>query len=269
MTKQEMNLRRLSNEEYDEAEAKAKWSFDQCPTCGTTREEVQPGVWGWENGTYRLWGEEYNCDCSNQMALYRQYVVANIPEEYMRLNWLDYDGSQEARDAVKKYLGSWDSAKINGMGLEFRSPGQGSGKTFAATHIAKELIKHGERVYYIQFPDLISSYQKSDSEAFEHKMKGATVLVLDDIQKPYYESQHHLFSSKFEELIRFRTNGNLPTLATTNLTEAELEQHYSRSYSLLAHKQIVVDVVGEDARRGKVKMENIELIENNEVRPLY
>ena len=50
------------------------------------------------------------------------------------------------RNGVKKYLDHYKSAKQNGMGIEFAGQTLGTGKTFAATHIAKELIKQGENV---------------------------------------------------------------------------------------------------------------------------
>lgn len=266
-----MNLRRLSDNEYNEVSALAEptgVSLDECPTCGARRTEVSPGVWGWENGTYRYQGKDNECNCEQQMALRRQYLLARIPVEYQKLDWMAYDGSPKATKTIAEYLFKWKTAKGNGMGLEFGGRSLGVGKTWAATYVAKELIKQGERVYFVPFGSIISSYQKSNAEEIENTLKSTTVLVLDEVGKPSTAAQNELFSSRFEDLIRHRTNYNLPTILTTNLEEEELLSYYPRPYSLLSHKQIRVQIEGDDARKGKMQLENIEIFANEETRPL-
>lgn len=266
-----MKLPRLTNQQFEAAERLAKMSgvpLDQCPTCLSKEREVDEGVRVRWSDTYRYRGETHDCDCETQIALRKHYLLAGIGDQYQRLNWNDYRRSDEVRDWVARFLDKWDSFKINGMGVEFSSPRLGVGKTFGATHIAKELIKRGEAVFFIPFLELISLYDRPDRDEVEHRLKTSTVLILDEVVPPRTEAQGGFFGSKFEELIRHRTNYNLVTIMTTNLEPADLRRHYPRTYSLLEAKQCRIEMVGEDARQGDLAAENLELVITEEVRPI-
>jgi DNA replication protein DnaC len=263
-----VKLRRLSDEEYDEAVELARNSatpLDQCPTCQSRPTEIEPGIQDRQQGRYTYKGKTYSCDCDQQIALRRHYLLAHIPDWYMRLDWTDYDGA--AQDTVSEYLHKWQTAKHMGMNLKLYGP-IGVGKTFAATYIAKELVKRGERAYFIPFEEVVSLYQRSHYEAVDQQLKRAVVLVLDELSKPTSLAQQEFFAMKFEELIRHRTNYNLPTIITTNLNDDELHHHYPRPYSLLAHKVIDAPIEGDDARMDKSYRWNRELWEQDEVRPI-
>jgi DNA replication protein DnaC len=262
-----LRLRSLTDEEFDLAAELANHPLDQCPTCLARPIEVAPSVYGYENGRFRYRGQEYDCDCDTQKSLHKHYLVANIGDQYQRLNWDDYDGPANVRDSVNLYLSKWETARVNGMGITFKGT-QGSGKTFAATYIGKELIKRGVKVYFVPFIEVISAYKRQNADEFEEKLKQTELLILDELIPPEPGPQAALFSRRYEELIRHRTNFNLPTIVTTNLVEQDLQKHYPRTYSVLAAKQIPVDVKNDDARRGKIAIENIELLQNEEVRPI-
>lgn len=250
-------MRVLSDSEYNEARQKAGWiGLRVCPTC-------------LDVGTYKYWGEHYACDCARQKELWKHYLLANIGPEYQRLSWeRDYTYSDKVKELVQSYLDKWQSCKLNGMGIEFFGKDLGVGKTFAATYVARELIKRDEKVYFIPFLDVISLYSESNAEELKHKLKSITVLVVDEIGAPMSQAQHNLYAHKFEELIRHRTNFNLPTIITTNLSQEELEYYYPRTYSLLSAKQLRIEMSGADARQKRVAEENLELVMNDEVRPL-
>lgn len=240
--------------------------LDQCPTCLATKVEVDDSVYGWENGTYRYRGEEYPCDCETQMLLRRHYLLAGIGDQYQRLNWTDFNGSGEAQEVVDHFLTRWTAFKLNGVGLEFSSPRLGVGKTFAATHVGKELIKRGESVLFVPFLTAVRTLLE-DREG-EERLRDTTVLILDEVGCGMSVAQAELFSMKFEELIRHRTNFNRINIITTNLTPAGMHDEYPRTYSLLEAKEVRVEMDGKDARQSFIGMENIELIANNEVRPI-
>lgn len=253
-----MNLRHLSDSEFEEAEKLAKASgtpLSRCPTCDDT-------------GKYRFRGKEHECDCTTQVALRKHYLLAGIGEQYQRLHWSDYEGPKEAKDTVEVYLDKWPSFKKNGMGVEFSGKELGVGKTFAATHLGKELIKRGERVFFIPYMELLNAHQRKNSDDFMQNLKDVTILILDEVIAPITEAQRGFFTIRIEELIRHRTNNNLPVIMTTNLLEEDLFHHYPRSYSLLEAKQVRIKMEGKDARMGKIGMENIELAMANEVRPI-
>lgn len=244
--------------------------ISRCPTCFATPIEVADGVHGWSNGTYHYRGEEHDCDCQTQMNLRIHYFLANIGDQYQRLNWDDYDRSEKVKEAVSLFLDKWDRFKQNGMGLEFSSANLGVGKTFAATHVGKELVKRGEAVLFLPFLEVIGLLGQDQEyrNAMQERLRDTTVLILDEVVPAYSDAQHNLFAGKFEELIRHRTNFNRVTIMTTNLEPEELHEEYPRSYSLLEAKQIRVEMRGEDARQTFISMENLELIANDETRPI-
>lgn len=213
---------------------------------------------------------EYPCDCDEQIALRKHYLLANIGDQYMRLDWQRDYRDEDVRDAVQAYLDAWPTLKLQGMGLEFASPKLGVGKTFAATHVGKELVKRGERVYFLPFYQMVGVYSlpPEDRRAAEQRLATSSVLVLDEVVAPNTEAQSYLFAGKFEELIRDRTNFNRVTIMTTNLTPKRLHEVYPRTYSLLEAKQYRVIMDGEDARQGVVKQRNLSMVNLGEVRPI-
>jgi hypothetical protein len=267
----------LKNVEYDEASRLAKLSgipLSQCPTC-LSKEQFFTTPEGGEyygriNGVYTLDGVEYPCDCDRQIALRKHYLLANIGDQYMRLDW-DRDYRDEAvKDDVQTYLDAWPNLKVQGMGVEFSSPKLGVGKTFAATYIGKELIKLGERVYFMPFYEMVGVYSLplEERRPIEQRLHDCSVLVLDEVIAPNTEAQSNLFSAKFEELIRTRTNFNRVNIMTTNLTPDKLHDIYPRIYSLLSAKQFRIEMDGEDAREHIVRPRNIQAVANREIRPI-
>jgi DNA replication protein DnaC len=244
--------------------------LSQCPTCKTKEFEVAPGVWGWENGEYTLDEVAYPCDCQTQMLLRKHYIHANIPDQYQRLNWGNFTGSPVVTDTVKIYLDAWESNKTNGMGLEFSSTRIGVGKTFAATYIAKELIKRSEAVYFTPFLDVIDLLSKDQEyrNAEESRLRETTVLILDEVVPAISAAQSQFFAMRFEQLIRHRTNFNRVTIMTTNMTPAQLNSEYDRIYSLLEAKQTRIEMTGTDARQGDRGLRNEMLSANRECEPL-
>lgn len=265
-------MRRLTNSEFEEVERLAESAgipLDQCPTCLAKTQKIAPGVYGFENGTYRFRGKEYDCDCQRQIELRKHYLLAHIGDQYLRLDWRDYDGPESVKESVALYLDKWTGFKLNGMGIEFTSPMLGVGKTFAATYVGKELIKRGERVYFKPFLEIISLYDQDPDyrRREEERLRDTTVLILDEVVPPITTAQGQLFSAKFEELIRHRQNFNRVTIMTTNLPPDKLRKTYERTYSLLEAKQMRIEMHGRDAREEKIAWENLELVANDEVRP--
>lgn len=264
-------LRVLTDKEIAEITPKARASripLDTCPTCKSELEYVEDeGGFSRIEGTYTFRGNTYDCDCVYQIQLRKHYLLANIPEQYQRLDWDDYDGSQEAQEAVRMFLDKWQGFSDNGVGIEFCGKGLGTGKTFAATHIGKELVKQNIRVYFISFRDLISIFYANDTDEIA-KLKNSPVLILDEVGKFTTQKQEHFYAELFEDLIRHRTNWNAITIMTTNIEEDLMRELYPRVYSLIEGKQLRVTLEGDDARMAKVGMENVELAANMEIRPI-
>lgn len=268
-----LQLRDLSDAEYDEASQLARIggpSLGICPTCDGGLAEIpgSNGVKDFQSGTYRFRGEEYECECKAQIALRARYLLAGIGDQYWGLDWeRDFDGSQEARSFVAKYLDNWESYKRHGWGVEFGGP-LGVGKTFAATHMGKVLIKQNQKVYFIPFVEMVSAFEKQNGNDIEDRIRNTTYVILDELRPAVSERQRDFYATRFEAVIRHRTNYNLPTFITTNVDQDDLHDEYPRIYSLLAAKQSRIDMSGEDVRAGKIQFENMELIENHERRPI-
>lgn len=264
-----LRLRDLPDDEFLYANDLARQvkgrSLDYCPTCGSRYPEVPDEAPPLRQ--YYYLNQWHECNCKEQIALFSRYLVAGIPEQYMRLDWHDYEGSPAAREFVDKYLEKWRAYREHGFGVEFGGPKLGIGKTFAATHLGKEMVKHRQRAYFVPFVEMVSAFERSDAEAVEYKLRMTPYVILDDILEPKSERQEHFYHNKFEAIIRHRTNYNLPTIITTNLTTTELEEYYPRTYSLLAAKQKRIDMDGEDFR-GVMGLWNMELVENGETRPI-
>lgn len=267
---QKKRLPRLTNAQFDyvkDLAHKSGKSLTRCPTCGTRAIHIDDDTYGWENGTYKLDGEVYQCDCDIQIELMKHYYLANIGDQYQRLDWKSFQGSQDAKDAVELYLENWENIKKNGLGLEFSSTAIGVGKTFSATYLARELVKRGESVFFIPFLDIVHSVGRDNTE-LEDRIRYTNILILDEVVPAISEAQRQFFSGKFEELIRHRTNFNLPTIMTTNMTPDQLHKDYPRIYSLLEAKQIRIEMNGEDARRGTIANINLSRVLNDEISPI-
>jgi DNA replication protein DnaC len=266
-------LKGLSDAEYERAKrlaAKTGTPIDQCPTCKGKREAIpgSGGVTEFQSGSYKNRdGEVIECDCASQMALRSRYLLANIGSQYQKLDWKDFSPkSPEIKQAVDDYVENWESFLHHGFGIELGGQDLGVGKTFSATYIGKEMIKRNQTVYFIPFTDLVFAYQSEDSD-LEDKFRSVTFLVIDEVTLPKTAKQHEVFADKFEAMIRHRTNYDLPTIITTNVSAEKLDGAYPRVYSLLAAKQIRVEFEGEDAREKK-GLENSEMIMNDMRRPI-
>lgn len=188
----------------------------------------------------------------------------------MRLGTDTYFGDLDAMAEAQTYVENWRKLRRYGLGMGFYSTTQGTGKTFLAMMLARELVKQGETVHCIFFRRMVEIYDMDQKtrRSEEERIRDCTVLVLDEVARPVSEAQRALFAEKFEELIRHRSNYNKVTLLTTNLTPEELDEIYPRTYSLLAAKEQSVYVTGTDVRKEQLNDLNKELALNGEIRPI-
>jgi DNA replication protein DnaC len=260
----------LQWEEVENLLKNSKFSKKICPTCGS-KGELSGDKYVWDPGnTFHLFGKTYPCDCSTQVLLMKYYMLAHIPDHYWGLNEKDYYGDPVAWKAMEDYLEYWKGARANGIGIEFYSKRQGTGKTMLATYIGKELIKRGERVYFISFRSIMDLYTRPYEvrKIQEDHLHNDLVLILDEIVPPVSQAQQNHFGDKFEELIRDRTNYGKVTILTTNLLPEELDEYYPRTYSLLSANQERVAINGEDVRKGDIGKIGLEMRKTGERRPI-
>lgn len=242
-----------------------------CPTCRQKIVEEAPGIEVWHPSTYKLYGQEFDCDCKWQLHLREHYILAGIPKDYWTLSADDFFGDPHALAEVQSYLDQWTDMRWHGMGLHLYSPNQGTGKTMLATLIAKNLILRGEHVVFITLKDAIRALN-TDLDPKQEQfalLRHTPVLILDELIEPYTTAQQNYFAGELEYLIRFRTGGNGVTITTTNLTPDQLEEFYPRTFSLLEAKQTTIKVNGEDARKsGDIQLLEKEMIKHGWARPI-
>lgn len=256
--------------------------MDVCPTCGGKRFDGEPsGVvntdnpdhFGVLNGQYRHNGEIHECDCEGQKALYRHYFAAGIGEQYMRLDWdEEYTSDPEAKRIIQTYIGKWTAARANGTGLTLWSEGVGTGKTFSAIHVAKAYLRNGIKVFFIHFQEIIDRILNDPDNVikFQDKLRTIPLLIIDEIywEEGWSDNRLSLVGEMLERVLRHRSDQNLPTVFTTNMSPEKFRQTYPRIYSLTAAKQIELELQGLDYRKTQLVIEKIEKLDTEEVHPI-
>lgn len=116
----------------------------------------------------------------------QRVLKSNIPDIYKDKLWIDYLTDETNQDAIK-------SARIalekfsDGVGLWIFGE-VGTGKTFLASLIAKELLRSGRKIKWITFDDLIRQLKesfKSDSSSEKSILETISrceVLFIDDVR---------------------------------------------------------------------------------------
>jgi len=216
-----------------------------CPTC--EGEQV-----------YRLDGGTFTCNCQEQLQLQRRYFAANIGAAYHIISFNDFfDNYEYLRETVENYIANFDDNLYYGRGITFDGP-LGTGKTYGATVILKELIKKGVEGYFITFDDLLNvqskGWKQDEYDPEFYTIRNTQLLVVDELfDHPDGTKKKELLSETLERIIRYRVSNRLPTILTTNLKPDQEALAYPRVNSLLSTCQIRCSLHGDDLRKGKVR----------------
>lgn len=230
-------------------------------------------------GTYRFEGEAYECpqDDYGHIAIQKAklYWLHNIPTDFQRLPAFPTNTPEraEARTEIDAYIEKFAWLQQTGAGITFYSKTLGTGKTYAATYVLKELAKAGYDCWFTRFYDMKSYFEIEDRDERAFKKKKVTessILVLDEVVRPVTAAQKNFFSEQLEYLIRPRGDMSFPTIITTNLTPEELEAEYPRCFSLLMAKNMTIEMSGADERLSEeIVRRNLEIPMNQESWPIY
>ena len=233
---------------------------DGCPTCG--------------GDTFYFWNDQrVDCDCFGQLQLHKHYLNAGIGVLYQRLGWDDFTGHSEQRTQAIDYLSNMDRYLRQGIGLLFMGS-YGTGKTFLANLVLKELVKLGVRCWATTFATTVEMFtagwgNRSEKEWFAEKFMNSTVLLLDDLGQELKLASNRLPQSTFNHILRTRVQEGRPTLITTNMTYRELTDGYgSSALSLLSESSLPVIFTGEDNRESSRDRKLVELL-GNQTRPIF
>jgi DNA replication protein DnaC len=213
--------------EYAELESRVSYRKygDLCPTCKGT-------------GHYEYRGETHQCEKDYdgvclQRKLFLRYELANIPLDYHRINWNDFETQPEAKESIEAYVNNLDNAIEKGLGLYVNSIGLGTGKTLIGCHILKEAVKNRHTAFFCNFMDLVNitndHYQK-----IEHRLLNSDIVCIDDIvTSSISNKQNDLFKSLLEKTIRHRVHNEMSIVVTSNLECEDFFRAYDRVFSLL------------------------------------
>jgi DNA replication protein DnaC len=251
-----------------------RWNPDDwCPTC------LKNDVDDYKNSFYKHDGKVVQCDCYEQMMLFKHYSLAGIGKSYHRLDWRDYARSTKLKAKVNQYVERHQEYVDRGLGLLFTGP-VGTGKTMLANLVLKDLVKLGYKCHAAAAQETTNNMTATwrsieEKRRFEDIYERSEVLLLDDVGRDLINDRTGEVSEekKFKEnildsILRKRVQYGRPTFITTNLSTGELLEGYGQAvHSLLTEKTIVVPLVGEDFRPNIVSHE-IDEAERGERSPI-
>lgn len=155
---------------------------------------------------------------------------------------------------VEDYIEKIDENIEAGNGFVFAGP-PGTLKTSLAVAIIQRALRKGHSGLFVVMASLVDtifelkSRDKEEWQRFESRIKTAPLLILDDLGS---ENPEGWVQVKLDAIISERYNRVLPTIATSNLTPAQMEKQYTnRLYDRLASTMRIVPFVGNSLRGRK------------------
>ncbi len=187
----------------------------------------------------------YRCSCWSKRVLELKLKKANLNHNFANASFSNFnltyypntspargeatyrERALKALNAARKFVNQANTGSID-KGLFFCGP-VGSGKTFLATALVRELIENNHNALFVVVPDFLDtlrfSFDKDDLGLTERELMDVVwnvpILVLDDLGAHNY-TQWTL--NKIYSLLNYRLNNKLPTVITSNLSLPELEK---------------------------------------------
>jgi DNA replication protein DnaC len=196
----------------------------------------------------------YQCDCTAQWMLHLWLLNAGIGLHYQRLTWDDIvTVDPETADKIAAYAVDAARNVSTGRNLVLWSTGAGTGKTLLLTLLCKALLAQGVEVFFSQFNEIIDLFtsswrDKTEREQWNRRVRNVDVLAIDDLGKEN-KGRLDLVESMVDQVVRSRTADAAPTIITTNLTPAQIQQGYGGYViSLLSETAEFIEVTGRDFR---------------------
>lgn len=172
----------------------------------------------------------------------------------------DLRNPEESKRA-RLYAESFEKMRELSTGLMFLG-GTGTGKSFLAACIAKELINQGYKCLMTNFPRIINEVtgrfegKQEYIDGFNH----FDLLVIDDMA---IERDTEYAAEIVHNIIDSRYRSGLPLIITTNLTIDEFthpkDVRKARLYSRLKEMCVPVPLTGRDRRNEKAALKNKEV----------
>lgn len=235
-----------------------------CPTCKKNRGLSENGVILWR-------GEEWECDCQDQLQRAKHYLVAGIGDVYQRVHYEDWARDPKALDAVKTYKEKHREFTDAGLGIVAYG-GLGTGKTMLLILLMKDLIReYGYDAYYTTFGNLMSMFvagwrDKATMENYRRRISRSKLLMIDDVGRSTHDA---MASAEMDNILRTRVQQGRPTFITMNLELDEFSKTYGgAAMSLLTERSVELRLDGESYREAMNDRVITEVLKG-ERRPIY
>lgn len=198
----------------------AAWLMGKCADCNKV-DCSRPGAHEFETARVMPSGEIIWRPCRVQI---KRRMLEAIPAKYLTKTFADYEQTEDNRRAV---MLAGQFIEQGGKSLYFYG-GVGTGKTFLATLIAKEMIRKGEYVVFGSVPGLLDELKQTfndpqaSGEVVLRRFIQCDLLILDDIGVGKLSDWN---VGILYQIIDGRDKGKKPTVFTSNYS---LEGFYSK-----------------------------------------
>lgn len=192
----------------------------------------------------------------------RNLILAKIPKKYWGYEWNhikgdlnNVDANHEGIEVIDNYLENIPEMYSKGRGLYIYG-GHGTSKTTTAIIILRKVMEHSLTGYYLHFHEMIDfvvSSWKDDSKRsqWEYITQRIDFLVLDDLARNFKMSDRE--SLVIDKLFVHRSNNNLPTILTTNLSTEDIGGFLGESIISLFRENVEgVKFLGDDVRKKRL-----------------
>ena len=157
-----------------------------------------------------------------------------LPKEIKEASMKNIDLTDQERFEIIKWLKKFlDTYEKNGSKRGLYLTGNfGSGKTYLISACLNELAKKDHKIAIIYYPEFLRSLKESfnDPEEYNNKfkyIKNVELLLIDDIGAETMTEWSR--DEVLGTILQHRMQEQLTTFFTSNLTIAELEEHFSIS----------------------------------------
>ncbi len=193
--------------------------------------------------------------CQKYCSFVDRMAEANIPVDYWFREMDQWYGDPGfAKWIEEEYMAKLPAAYAKG-GVLCLLGQRGRGKTMAGCNILKKAILAGYTAHYITMVDAVAMLLSEDSYDFRKILKMADFLVLDEVDQRFFDNPNsrNLYGSKFEYILRTRTQNRLPMVMVSNSESPNdifFNDQAQESFESLRNQFFtIVPVAGQDARR--------------------
>lgn len=178
-----------------------------------------------------------------------------LPERFWDTSFAQID--PDLQPVIESYLRKIDDHLDKGEGLMLWGK-NGTGKTSAATVVAKEVRRRGASVLYVTAERLRQSVLEKEmfdgDQLLVDRARRVDFLLLDDLGKEHSGSTG--FSERlFEDLVRERSSQKRAIFLTTNQDTKEMVDHYKVSMIEVLKETVVPVRVQGPNRRNDAQVE--------------